>query len=188
MGGLVALVLGLTAICSHAAEASKPKHLIRSTIRAVDCAGPICIGGGCCPEPSWVCCPHGKYCAINLDACPKYDMVAKVQRLIRTAAGPSKVGVGHNCDGKQCPGGCCHDHYDWFCCENPLFCAEVEEDCPPVRDRTRDIHVYITQLVPVYRLGEYRSIMPKMSINTSYMFYFALHPNIRQCNICVLFK
>merc|ERR1711872_436558 len=78
--GLVALVLGLTAICSQAAEASKPKHLIRSTIRAVDCAGPICIGGGCCPEPSWVCCPHGKYCAINLEACPKYDMVAKVHR------------------------------------------------------------------------------------------------------------
>ena len=34
------------------------------------------------------------------------------------------------CWGTECPGGCCPE-YDWFCCEDPMYCAATPEGCPP---------------------------------------------------------
>ena len=35
------------------------------------------------------------------------------------------------CEGVQCPGGCCQ-HEDWVCCPDGLHCAHFEFSCPPV--------------------------------------------------------
>ena len=36
-----------------------------------------------------------------------------------------------NCPGgTECPGGCCPEAGDWFCCPDGLYCAATAEDCP----------------------------------------------------------
>merc|ERR1712236_206683 len=33
------------------------------------------------------------------------------------------------CDGTECPAGCCPEK-DWFCCDDNMHCAATEADCP----------------------------------------------------------
>ena len=42
-----------------------------------------------------------------------------------------KVMDARQCEGVQCPGGCC-PHEDWVCCPDGLHCAHFEFSCPPV--------------------------------------------------------
>mmetsp|Transcript_61484 Transcript_61484/g.70503 ORF Transcript_61484/g.70503 Transcript_61484/m.70503 type:complete len:91 (+) Transcript_61484:130-402(+) len=33
------------------------------------------------------------------------------------------------CDGTECPAGCCPE-YNWFCCPDNIYCAATYADCP----------------------------------------------------------
>jgi len=73
------------------------------------CEGPECPGG-CCPEPAYICCDNGFFCAATEADCP-----------------PIKE-VKQDCPGTQCPGGCC-PNVGWFCCPGDEYCAASEEYC-----------------------------------------------------------
>ncbi len=51
----------------HRRKLSSSKN---SRIAPEDCPGTAC-SRGCCPEPSWVCCPDNLYCASATHFCPK---------------------------------------------------------------------------------------------------------------------
>merc|ERR1719285_652616 len=38
------------------------------------------------------------------------------------------------CDGTECPAGCCPEK-DWFCCDDNMHCAATEADCPFVANK-----------------------------------------------------
>merc|ERR1712217_706175 len=93
------------------------------------CDGPECPGG-CCPEPSYICCDNGffccpgdEYCAASEEYCKKVNIAEK---LISMAA-PKKI-VKQDCPGTECPGGCC-PNVGWFCCPGDEYCAASEEYC-----------------------------------------------------------
>jgi len=73
------------------------------------CEGPECPGG-CCPEPAYICCDNGYFCAATEADCP-----------------PIKE-VKQDCPGTECPGGCC-PNVGWFCCPGDEYCAASEEYC-----------------------------------------------------------
>merc|ERR1712117_907066 len=51
--------------------------------------------------------------------CP---FVAKKQQLVKMAA-------TKQCDGTECPGGCC-PYVGWYCCPDGMYCAATASDCP----------------------------------------------------------
>ena len=46
----------------------------------------------------------------------------KTQQLVKLAA-------NKQCDGTECPGGCCEGHYDWVCCQTSDYCAATPDLC-----------------------------------------------------------
>merc|ERR1712217_580180 len=75
------------------------------------CDGPECPGG-CCPEPSYICCDNGFFCAATEADCPPIK----------------KEQIKQDCPGTECPGGCC-PNVGWFCCPGDEYCAASEEYC-----------------------------------------------------------
>ena len=49
--------------------------------------------------------------------------LGKTQVLINLAA-------NKQCDGTECPGGCCPGVYGWYCCSDGNYCAVTQADCP----------------------------------------------------------
>ena len=107
------------------------------------CNGPQC-SGGCCPESAYVCCKSGSFCASTLEECPQYleDRGVITKGVITegiTTTYPDEKSVKKldltrkDCQGTNCPGGCCYGVYDWFCCEdgviNQWSCAISPEYC-----------------------------------------------------------
>ena len=78
------------------------------------CDGPECPGG-CCPEPAYICCDNGYFCAATEADCPPIK----------------KEEVKQDCPGTECPGGCC-PNAGWFCCPGDEYCAASEEYCKRV--------------------------------------------------------
>merc|ERR1712126_785450 len=67
----------------------------------------------------WYCCPDGMYCAATAADCP---FVAKKALVAKMAA-------NKQCDGTECPGGCC-PYVGWYCCPDGMYCAATAADCP----------------------------------------------------------
>merc|ERR1719304_130262 len=59
------------------------------------------------------------YCAATAADCP---FVAKKISL-------SKMAANKQCEGTDCPGGCC-PYVDWYCCPDGMYCAATAADCP----------------------------------------------------------
>merc|ERR1712154_750866 len=68
---------------------------------------------------------HGMYCAATAADCP---FVAKKTALAKMAA-------NKQCDGTECPGGCC-PYVGWYCCPDGMYCAATAADCPFVAKKT----------------------------------------------------
>merc|ERR1719219_2599176 len=66
------------------------------------------------------------YCAATAADCP---FVAKKTQLAKMAA-PKQ------CDGTECPGGCC-PYVGWYCCPDGMYCAATAADCPFVAKKTQ---------------------------------------------------
>ena len=47
---------------------------------------------------------------------------------LKTTPKNQKVSLKKQCDGTECPGGCC-PYQDWFCCPDGIYCADTEDDC-----------------------------------------------------------
>merc|ERR1711899_641230 len=47
------------------------------------------------------------------------------RRVVGLKGGPPDT----KCEGPECPGGCCPEE-GYICCDNGLFCAATQEDCP----------------------------------------------------------
>merc|ERR1719175_295061 len=65
------------------------------------------------------------YCAATAADCP---FVAKKTALAKMAA-------NKQCDGTECPGGCC-PYVGWYCCPDGMYCAATAADCPFVAKKT----------------------------------------------------
>ena len=91
------------------------------------CLGTECPGG-CCPNQDWYCCPDNIHCASSQEYCRKTNFAEK---LIGMAAPKrvTKTEVKQDCEGTQCPGGCC-PQANYFCCQDGMFCAPSAEFCP----------------------------------------------------------
>merc|ERR1719400_113075 len=78
------------------------------------CEGPECPGG-CCPEPAYICCDNGFFCAATEADCPPIK----------------KEEIKQDCPRTECPGGCC-PNVGWDCCPGDEHCAASEEYCKRV--------------------------------------------------------
>ena len=43
--------------------------------------------------------------------------------------------TGEQCDGTECPAGCCPE-YNWFCCPDNMYCAATAADCPALASKS----------------------------------------------------
>ena len=99
----------------------------------VVCPGEVChgeYGDGCCTKIGLQCCPDGLYCVKDAKTMcgsegspPKPygdEMPAKT-----LAAKRSLLSLKDT----NCPNGICEED-GWFCCDDGLYCAETENDCP----------------------------------------------------------
>ena len=87
------------------------------------CNGPQCQGG-CCPESGYFCCEGGNFCAATPEACPHYPELYPDESFVK------KLDLTREeCQGTNCPGGCCYGVYDWFCCEDGVYCVISPEYC-----------------------------------------------------------
>merc|ERR1712111_83179 len=43
----------------------------------------------------------------------------------------AKMAANKQCDGTECPGGCC-PYVGWYCCPDGMYCAATAADCPYV--------------------------------------------------------
>merc|ERR1711870_208489 len=66
------------------------------------------------------------YCAATAADCP---FVAKKAQIAKMAA-------DKQCDGTECPGGCC-PYVGWYCCPDGMYCAATAADCPFVAKKTQ---------------------------------------------------
>merc|ERR1711976_982832 len=41
----------------------------------------------------------------------------------------AKMAATKQCDGTECPGGCC-PYVGWYCCPDGMYCAATASDCP----------------------------------------------------------
>merc|ERR1719392_189128 len=41
----------------------------------------------------------------------------------------AKMAANKQCDGTECPGGCC-PYVGWYCCPDGMYCAATAADCP----------------------------------------------------------
>merc|ERR1719438_582596 len=41
----------------------------------------------------------------------------------------TKMAANKQCDGIECPGGCC-PYVGWYCCPDGMYCAATAADCP----------------------------------------------------------
>ena len=131
-----------------------------SILDSTKCNGPQC-SGGCCPESAYVCCESGSFCASTLEECPQYpEGRGVITKGVIPNDGSIKVvntrgvitkGVitpypdeklvkkldltREDCQGTNCPEGCCYGVYDYFCCGmlwdggNQWSCAISPEYC-----------------------------------------------------------
>ena len=87
------------------------------------CNGPQCQGK-CCPETGYFCCEGGNFCAATPEACPHYPELYPDESFVK------KLDLTREeCQGTNCPGGCCYGVYDWFCCEDGVYCVISPEYC-----------------------------------------------------------
>ena len=102
---------------------NKDKYL---KVRKQKCAGTQCPGG-CCPNQNWYCCPDNIHCASSAEYCHSTNIAEK---LIGMAAPKRfKREVKQDCQGTECPGGCC-PQANYFCCADGMFCAPSADFCP----------------------------------------------------------
>merc|ERR1712198_358257 len=47
------------------------------------------------------------------------------------------MAANKQCDGTECPGGCC-PYQDWYCCPDGMYCAATAADCPFVANKQCD--------------------------------------------------
>merc|ERR1711955_147773 len=47
----------------------------------------------------------------------------------------AKMAANKQCDGTECPGGCC-PYVGWYCCPDGMYCAATAADCPFVAKKT----------------------------------------------------
>merc|ERR1712230_327342 len=47
----------------------------------------------------------------------------------------AKMAATKQCDGTECPGGCC-PYVGWYCCPDGMYCAATAADCPFVAKKT----------------------------------------------------
>ena len=45
------------------------------------------------------------------------------------SASTHQLTKSEQCDGTECPGGCC-PYVGWYCCPDGLYCAATAADCP----------------------------------------------------------
>merc|ERR1712227_1199668 len=45
------------------------------------------------------------------------------------------MAANKQCDGTECPGGCC-PYVGWYCCPDGMYCAATAADCPFVAKKT----------------------------------------------------
>merc|ERR1712154_396863 len=48
----------------------------------------------------------------------------------------AKMAAPKQCDGTECPGGCC-PYVGWYCCPDGMYCAATAADCPFVAKKTQ---------------------------------------------------
>merc|ERR1719350_1789610 len=49
---------------------------------------------------------------------------------------PPLLTAPKQCDGTECPAGCC-PYVGWFCCPDGMYCAATAADCPFVAKKTQ---------------------------------------------------
>ena len=57
---------------------------------------------------------------------------------LKTTPKNQKVSLKKQCDGTECPGGCC-PYQDWFCCPDGIYCADTEDDCDSTLAKKKQI-------------------------------------------------
>merc|ERR1712217_409296 len=48
----------------------------------------------------------------------------------------AKMAANKQCDGTECPGGCC-PYVGWYCCPDGMYCAATAADCPFVAKKAQ---------------------------------------------------
>ena len=115
-------VFALVALAALAVAAPQGKtdNLVTKS-NSKQCEGTECPAG-CCPEVGWFCCPDNLYCAATAADCPAKDSINKIINLATKSN-------SKQCEGTECPAGCCPE-VGWFCCPDNLYCAATAADCP----------------------------------------------------------
>jgi len=113
---------GKVSLLSGLHQKTRKTQMLVNLAANKQCDGTECPGG-CCPYGhGWYCCPDGISCAISPAYCPNVAK-GKTQVLVDLAA-------NKQCDGTECPGGCCPGVYGWYCCSDGNYCAVTQADCP----------------------------------------------------------
>merc|ERR1712154_41504 len=62
-------------------------------------------------------------------------MLAGTAALMACTVLPLLLTAPKQCDGTECPGGCC-PYVGWYCCPDGMYCAATAADCPFVAKKT----------------------------------------------------
>ena len=92
------------------------------------CLGTECPGG-CCPNVGWFCCHDNIHCASSEEYCRSKTSLAEKMIAMAAPKRITKREVKQDCEGTQCPTGCC-PQANYFCCQDNLYCAPSAEFCP----------------------------------------------------------
>ena len=70
---------------------------------------------------NWYCCPDDMYCVTTTTVadCPFFAAKALLV----------KMAAKKQCEGTDCPTGCCPE-VNWYCCPDNMYCAATPADCP----------------------------------------------------------
>ena len=65
----------------------------------------------------------------------KYILLVTLTFLAVVSTSNVKLTKSDQCDGTECPGGCC-PYVGWYCCPDGMYCAASAADCPFIAQKT----------------------------------------------------
>ena len=65
----------------------------------------------------------------------KYILLVALTFLAVVSTSKVKLTKSDQCDGTECPGGCC-PYVGWYCCPDGMYCAASAADCPFIAQKT----------------------------------------------------
>merc|ERR1719244_708972 len=85
--------------------------------------------------PRWLLTSNVMELSAQEDAVHMLDGTAADCPFVAKKTALAKMAANKQCEGTECPGGCC-PYVGWYCCPDGMYCAATAADCPFVAKKT----------------------------------------------------